>query len=105
MIRISNLTKRYEQKASAFAIDDGHRAVQLREGFYRRTLTIDTGKDPNNSVTVSGRIENPGKRFRVYVGVDGIDAGAGGADDIPTVRGHRHAQQVRFVDSDFHQIH
>jgi hypothetical protein len=52
-------------------------AAQLREGFYRRTLIIDTGKDPNNSVTVSGRIENPGKRFRVYVGIDGIDRAFG----------------------------
>jgi carboxypeptidase family protein len=53
-------------------------AAMLREGFYRRTLIFDTAKDAKeNSVMVSGRVENPGKQFRVYVGIDGIDRAYG----------------------------
>ena len=61
-----------------FPPQDGLAAALLREGFYRRTLTIDTSKDlKENSVTLSARIENPGQRFRVYVGIDGIDRAYG----------------------------
>ena len=36
--------------------------------------------------------------------LDGVDAGVGGADDVPTVRGDRHAQPMGFVDGDFNQV-
>ena len=43
-----------------------------------RTLTFDnrptfTPANPAPSVTLSGRIENPGEKVCVYVGIDGID--------------------------------
>ena len=36
--------------------------------------------------------------------LDGVDARVNGADDVPTVGGHRHAQPMSFVDGDFHQV-
>ena len=36
--------------------------------------------------------------------LDGVDAGLGGADDVPAVGGDRHAEPVRFVDGDLHQV-
>ncbi|HEV3383190.1 MAG TPA: hypothetical protein VG097_00165, partial [Gemmata sp.] len=44
----------------------------IRDGFYRRNLIFSSG-DPVPSVTLSGSIENPGEKARIYVGVDGID--------------------------------
>jgi hypothetical protein len=50
----------------------------VREGFYRRTLVLNTDKQAKaNSVTVSGRVETPGQRFRIYIGIDGIDRAFG----------------------------
>lgn len=59
----------------------------IRDGFYRRTLTFDTrpefkGATPAPSVTLSGRIENPGERVRIYVGIDGIDRAFGYTLDL-----------------------
>jgi hypothetical protein len=44
----------------------------IRDGFYRRNLTFSSA-DPAPSVTLTGSIENPGEKARIYVGVDGID--------------------------------
>jgi hypothetical protein len=44
----------------------------IRDGFYRRNLTF-SASDPTPSVTLTGSIENPGEKTRIYIGVDGID--------------------------------
>jgi len=66
---------------------DALRGSFIRDGFYRRTLTFDnrptfTPANPAPSVTLSGRIENPGEKVRVYVGIDGIDRAFGYTLDL-----------------------
>jgi len=62
-----------------FPPQEALRGSILRDGFYRRTLTFDTTRtmfdeaNPPPSVTLTGTIENPTGKARIYVGVDGID--------------------------------
>src|SRR4029078_2840372 len=63
------------------------RSSFIRDGFYRRTLNFDTRKEftkanPAPSVTLSGKIDNPGEKVRVYVGIDGIDRAFGYTLDL-----------------------
>jgi hypothetical protein len=62
----------------SFPPQEGLKEAFIRDGFFRRTLTFDTRaafdeKNPAPKVKLAGRIENPGRLVRVYVGVDGID--------------------------------
>lgn len=49
-----------------------YRGAIVREGFYRRTLVVDSKGDVT-SIKLVGAIENPGAELRVNVGVDGFD--------------------------------